>query len=366
MVGGARRRAAPPAPATRRPRSARRPRPRPPDRTLASPIARRSCGPPPAPRRSGRPRAAATSLGRSDASAPTSGARPASRSTRPRSVRRRRRARGHRPRSETSLPAGPRGGPGSPRLTRGRPRCARASPRPGPRPPDRPQRRTNRAPRRARRCAAARARPIVQRARRPRQSLVGPETTGKTALWSGRRRPCTPGAPGACGPGLRRGRRPRRPAWRSTGRSRSGCRRQPRRRCRRGSPVRGALRRRRCGLVTAGSPRPGPRRRRGTRWRARAGRSSAPASSVRRSPRASRICHCTRSMPGHHLRDGMLHLQARVHLEEVETTVLDRAGIPRSPRSCSRPTTPAGRPRASSASRNAGVTAGDGVSSTSF
>ena len=75
-----------------------------------------------------------------------------------------------------------------------------------------------------------------------------------------------------------------------------------------------------------------PRRRSGTRWRARSASAAASGSRSSRSPRAMRICHRTRSTPVTISVIGMLDLQPRVHLEEIEPAVLveqelDRAGV---------------------------------------
>ena len=87
------------------------------------------------------------------------------------------------------------------------------------------------------------------------------------------------------------------------------------------------------------------------------------------SPAATANCALHEIDAGHRFGDRMLDLQPRVHLEEIELRVVaarPRAGT-RSCRRCgSRPRAPR-RPRPRpSASRSGGVSAGDGLSSTTF
>ena len=276
-------------------------------RPWPAPIERRNCGPPPdslRPRR--RLRAATTTPGRSDASAPTSGARQRVDDPARPPVRfdvdgvhaaLDLEAKPHSLRPSTSAAARPGRRQGR------RPRCAPASSTGSrPRPPGRPQRRTNRASRTALRCARRSLRSMQGRCgRRPaRKCGVVRAASGRTGRWSGRRprrtrrsarriRAIACGAVVAPGDQLR----DQRVVVRS-GR-RSPCRR---RRCRRGRPGPSARR--------SASMRPGDGRKPvvrilgvdaaldGVAARARAARSG---SRVSRSPRAMRICHCTRSMP---------------------------------------------------------------------
>ena len=107
---------------------------------------------------------------------------------------------------------------------------------------------------------------------------------------------------------------------------------------------------------------PGPRRRRGTRWRGRAA-SARPARHGSGSPAATASCACTRSTPTTHSVIGMLDLQPGVHLEEVEPRVvavaleqeLDGAGV-----ADSRPRAAAATAAAPIRARSAGVSAGHG------
>ena len=161
--------------------------------------------------------------------------------------------------------------------------------------------------------------------------------------------------------------RPRRPASRSSGRRRSARRgpavaplssRMP------GPGRRAQLRG--CGPATAESCCRDPRRRCGTRWRGPSGVSSRAGIEVE--PLAARDANLPVHQidAGHHLGDRMLDLQPRVHLEEVEAAVLveqelDRAGVGVADRARDR-----GRGAPSWPARSAGVTASDGVSSTTF
>ena len=69
---------------------------------------------------------------------------------------------------------------------------------------------------------------------------------------------------------------------------------------------------------------------------------------------------------GDHLGHRMLHLDSRVHLEEVEAARPRRAGTRPSRRWCSRPMPPPPPPRPSARARSSADTTGDGVSSMTF
>ena len=110
--------------------------------------------------------------------------------------------------------------------------------------------------------------------------------------------------------------RPRRSAWRSSGRSGPRSRRLPPRRCRRGCRAPAARGRAAAAPPAAGSPARDPRRRRGIRSRARAATAILrPGQRLARGHPQLRVHEVD---AGHHLGHRMLHLQARVHLEEVE------------------------------------------------
>ncbi len=83
-------------------------------------------------------------------------------------------------------------------------------------------------------------------------------------------------------------------------------------------------------------------------------------------PAATRICHLTRSMPGDHLGDRVLHLQAGVHLHKIELPVLDQQKFDGAQRSVIRPPWQPWPPPRSSCSRVRRPAPVEGHSSISF